>query len=192
MRDLYPRHNSPGLGGCGPAQPGKPKAGCPVPSVVKRMLPGSDRPGNITPRTPLHRKTGKVGKENRPSGKVRTLPGSGGTSFISMGCAELGKLGTLGKVFARFPMCARAGCGGLACLFGILTHFPFLTRRWKIPSLSSLASLKGVQDTEIKGFRNGAVALATFPKGSATLPTFPKFAALNQQMAGCSAFTHNI
>ena len=185
MTGLDPIPNSPRSGGCGPAQPGKPKAGCPVPSAVQPMLPGSDRLGSITPRTPLCVKAGTVGKVDRQLGKVGPSPGSGGRSLISMACDVLGMLGTLGKVFLGFPMCARDGVGGLI-------PFSFLTRRWKLPSLPSLPSPKGVQAIETTGFQNCAVALATFPKRVATFPTFPNFSALNQRLAMCSRTTHKI
>jgi hypothetical protein len=185
MRGLDPTPNSPGSGGCGPAQPGRPKAGCPVPSVVLSLLPGSDRLGSITPRTPRDLVAGTVGKVDRQLGKVGPSPGSGGRSLISMACDVLGTLGTVGKVFLGFPMCARDGVGGL-------TPFSFLTRRLKLPSLPSLPSPKGVQGTETKGIWKCAVALATFPKKVATFPTFPTFSALNQRLAMCGQTTHKI
>lgn len=94
------------------------------------------------PFTRFMAKTGTIGRMAEKSGRIIRGEGRGLVCLFSMGCAVSGRIGSIGRMFARFRVRARAICG-VTALSGYENRKDVLTRRLKISSLCSLSSLKG-------------------------------------------------
>ena len=118
-----------------------------------------------TPRTPLMFAAGTVGTQIEKLGRRNLNRGPGEVVYNQCLGSWFGTVGTLGRHFAAY-VCARANMMP-ECLK------PFLTRRRKTPSLSSLPSLNFMQADELKGKNFWLRGAMSVPENHVSVPAVP-------------------
>lgn len=118
-----------------------------------------------TPRTPLMFCAGTVGTQTENLGRRNLNGGPGEVVCNQRVGACFGTLGTLGRHFAAY-VCARANM--MPECFK-----PFLTRRRKTPSPSSLPSLIFMQADELKGKNFWHRGARSVPENHVSVPAVP-------------------